>query len=362
MIDFPYSQSSRPATGTTRADVARQHGITPVYGLAYNESPLGPSPTVVAAIQKAAVGIGDYPTMGDEALREALAATWGRGMTAGHFFSGCSGYEALELTARAFLQPGDEVLVAPPTFGAYTRIAEAQGAQVRPVPLIQPAFVPDVDALLRSVTRHTRLIILCNPNNPTGTILPVEEMDRLVRQLPDHVLLVADEVYHHFVTAADYPDSLKYVLEGRPLILIQSFSKAYGLAGLRLGYAIAPPEIANYVGGFHRAFHQNRLALAAGLAALEDQAHVQRNVQLVLEGRQWLYDQLARLGLSYIPSQTNFVVVHLPRDPQEVVNELLAFGVMVQPLKGEGLDGCLRVSVSLPEANRQFIRGLEGAL
>ena len=363
MSHFRLPTFKRPCTRTTKTDVVERYNIEPVYRMSYNESPLGPSPKVVAAIQEAAATIGDYPPMGDEVLRQALAKTWGRGLTADHFFTGCSGYETLELVTRAYLQPGDEMIISPPTFGVYNKIAALQEAKVVSVPLEPPDFMPDIDGILAAVTPRTRLLMICNPNNPTGTMMAGSDMHNLVRSLPSHVTIVADEVYCDFVTAKEYyPDTLYYVLEGYPVIRTQTFSKAYGIPGVRLGYAIAPPEIANYVGGFHRGFHQNRLALAAGVAALTDQAHLQKNVQTALEGKQWLYAQLDRLGLSYIPSQTNFVVVRLHQDATAVAKALYPYGVMVKPLNTTGLENCLRVTISVPAANEQFIRGLQEIL
>jgi histidinol-phosphate aminotransferase len=363
MMNFPLSPFNRPITRTTSADVAQKYNVDPVFNMAYNESPLGPSINVVTAIRETAVSIGSYPPMGDEALRNALAQTWGRGLTAHHFFTGCSGYEAIELLGRAVLQAGDQMIVAPPTFSsAYNKIAALQGAAVIEVPLRQPDFTPNVAAILSAVTPQTRIILLCNPNNPTGTIMPAADMAHLVANLPDNVLLVVDEVYCHFVTAETYPDSVSYVLADKPVVAIHSFSKAYGMAGLRLGYAVAPPRIADYVGGIHRGFHQNAIALAAGVAALEDQDHLQKNVQAVLTGKQWFYAQFDRLGLTYLPSQTNFVVVRMTREATAVAKALLPFGVMVKALSDPGLENCLRVSVSTEAGNQQFIHGLEEIL
>ena len=362
MINFPLPQFDRPTTRTSTADIGDRFEIAPVYGMAYNESPHGPSPKAVAAIQAAAGQIGTYPTMGDESLREALAGTIGRGLTADHFVTGCSGYEVLELVARAYLRPGDELITLPPAFGAYNKLAKMQGATVVPVPLSPPDFVPDVAAVLTAVSPRTRLILLCNPNNPTGTYLPASQMARLLETLPPHVTVVSDDVYHHFVTATDYPDNVQHILDKRPLIRIETFSKAYGMAGLRLGFGIARPDIASYIGGFHRGFHQPGLALAAGVAALADPDHLQKNISTVINGRSWLYQQFDRLGLAYIPSQTNFIVVHLPTRAKLVADALLPFGVMVRPLKEPGLENSLRVTILTPEANQQFIHGLETGL
>lgn len=349
----------------SKQDIANSLGLESVYRMSYNESILGPSPNAVAAIQKAASTLGDYPQFTDAALCNELAEVWGRGLTPDHFFSGCSGYETIELIFRAFLRQEDEVIVCNPTFGMYERVASLQGAKVVDVPLVLPDFAVDVDGILAAVTEQTRMLMLCNPNNPTGTVMPSAEMDRLVANMPDHVLIVSDEVYIQFVEAsADFPDTIGYILDNRNVIMTHSFSKAYGLAGLRLGYAIAPPTIANYIAGMHRGFHQNGLALAGGVAALRDQAHVAANVAATREGKQFLYAGCDRLGLSYIPSQTNFFVLRMPGHlvADEVVKTLLADGVMVRSLSGRGLENSLRVSIGPMVANEIFIKRIEQIL
>lgn len=361
-MKFPLPHFDRPAYRAEKEDIQAEYGLTAVYRMSFNESPLGPSPKVVAAIQEEAVRLGDYPPMSDTRLREALAETLGRGLTPDHFYTGCSGYETLELTARALLQPGDEIIVCPPMFGVYIKIAALQGATAVKVPLKPHTFIPDVDAILAAITEKTRFIIICNPNNPTGTVMPKADMDRLVDSLPDHVVIVADEVYSHYVTNKEYPDSIRYVLDNKPVVIIQTFSKAYGLAGLRLGFAIAPPEIANYIGGLHRGFHHNRLALVAGITALADQAHLRKNVAVSHEGKEYLYEQFDRLDLPYIPSDTNFIVVRLNRDSKEVAKALLKFGVIVRPLHEPGLENCLRVTTAVSEGNQLFIESLEKVL
>ena len=355
-MNFP-----RPQTFTEIEDIQAKYGLDTVYRMSHNESAYGPSPQAQAAIQKATTNLGLYPPMGDEVLRRALAEVWGRGLTPDNFFTGCSGYESLELLGRTFIRPGDEVIVLPPSFGAYNKIAAIQGGKAIEVPLTQPDFQPDIAAILAAINDKTRMLILCNPNNPTGTIMPAKTMETLMQALPEHVLLVSDEVYFHFVQDAQFPDSVQYVLDEKNIVLIHSFSKAYGMAGLRLGYGIAKPEIANQVGGLHRGFHQNRLALAAGVAALADQDHLQKNVQVVLEGKTWLYEQFDQLDLSYWPSQTNFLMVELPGPAKAVAEKLLAYGVMVRAMDGE-FERYLRVSLSTPEANAQFIKGLSEIL
>ena len=227
--------------------------------MANNENPLGPSPRVIEAIGSVAPTLNGYPDWTDIGLRQAIADVLGRGLTPAHIYSGCSGFEALELLARAFLQAGDELILSSPTFsGAYKKVALPLGARVIDVPLEAETFRYRPDAVLEAITDKTRLVMVCNPNNPTGTIISASALDELMRGLPEHVLVVADEVYHHFVDDAAYPDTLQYVLDGRNIVIIHSFSKAYGMAGMRLGYGIARPEIANFIAGLHRGFHQNK--------------------------------------------------------------------------------------------------------
>lgn len=346
----------------SKEEVQARYGVEKVYRMSYNESPLGPSPKAIVAMQETAVSLGDYSDFSDDRLRQALAETFGRGLTADHFVCSTSGYEALEFIGRAFLQPGDEVIVSHPTFGVYNRLARTSGATLIDVVLQPETFAFNVDGILAAVTENTRLVIVCNPNNPTGTLLTAAEMERLVNGLPDHVLLVADEVYFHFVASPDFPDSLRYVLEGRNVIIVHTFSKAYGLAGLRLGYAIARPEIADYLGRLQRGFHLSGMAIAGGLAALADQAHLQQNVALVQAQKQWLYEQYDRLDLRYWPSETNFMLMELPVAAEAVCQKLLAVGVMVRPAGIATMPNVLRVTVSTPDGNEAFIKGLETIL
>ncbi len=334
-----------------------------VHHLANNENPLGPSPRVIQAIQDLAPTLGRYPAYRDIALRRAIGNVIGRGLTAEHIFTGCSGFEALELVARAFLRPGDEVILSSPTFSfAYKRVAEPLGARIVDVPLADETFAYRVDAVLAAVTERTRLVMLCNPNNPTGTVTPRETMDSLMRGLPEHVLVVADEVYHHFVEDPHYPDSLGYALDGGNIVIIHSFSKAYGLAGLRLGYGIARPEIANYISGLQRGFHQNKLALAAGVAACQDQAHLRRVVRYLRREARWLCDELDRLDLRYWKTAANFVLFETPLLAENLNARLLERGFLLRAQTRNKLPYALRVSLGSRESNHAFIQALEDIL
>ena len=264
---------------------------------------------------------------------------------------------------RAFLGPGDEVILSPPTFsGAYRKVAEPLGAKVVEAPLAPETFHYRPGAVLEAISDKTKLIMLCNPNNPTGAIISAADMDELMQGLPGHALLVADEVYHHFVDSPEYPDSLQYVLAEENIVIVHSFSKAYGMAGLRLGYGIARPEIANYIAGLHRGFHQNKLALAAGIAACGDQAHVRRSVDYLRREARWLCDQFDRLEIRFWKSSTNFILFETAMPADELNRKLRERGILMRAQTGNNLPYAIRVSAGAREANQAFINALEEIL
>ena len=344
-------------------DIHQQYGVERVYQMANNENPLGPSPRVTEAIAKAALELNAYPAWSDIGLRRAIVDCLRPGLTAQHIFTGCSGFEALELIARAFLRPGDELILSSPTFsGAYQKVALPLGARVIDVPLEAETWRYRPQAVLAAVTDKTRLIMVCNPNNPTGTVISAEAMHELMSGLPEHVLVVADEVYHHFVADAAYPDSLQYVLEGANLVIVHSFSKAYALAGLRLGYGIAKPAIADYIAGLHRGFHQNKIALAAGIAACEDQAHLLRAVAFLQGEARWLCEQLDHLDIRYWKPAANFVMFQTKMPADELNQKLLERGFLLRPQTRIGLPYCMRVSLGTRDMNAAFVDALAQCL
>ena len=367
MPDLPRNPYIEPFTrrdGSASPEEIRQlPGSRAVYSMANNENPLGPSPRVIEAISEAAQTLSYYPEYSDMALRRAICGVLGRGLQPEHIFTGCSGFETLELIARAFLSQGDEVILSSPTFsGAYRKVAEPLGATVIDVPLAPGTFAYRPQAVLRAISSSTKLIMLCNPNNPTGGITSAAAMDELMRGLPDHVLVVADEVYHHFVSAPDFPDSLAYALSGKNIVIVHSFSKAYGMAGMRLGYGIAKPSIANYIGGLHRGFHQNKLALAAGVAACQDQAHLRRCVEVLQGEVAWLCAQFDRLDIRYWKPQTNFILFET-RVPADDLSQLLRQrGFLLRAQTRNGMPFGIRVSAGARATNQAFIAALEGIL
>lgn len=333
-----------------------------IHKLSSNENPLGPSPQVMDVIREATSALHVYPPRGDDTFREVLASHHARGLTPDHFVSANSGYEVLDLVGRAFLRPGDEAIISSPTYRAYAWSAARQEATVVDVRLRPDDFSLDVDGILAAVTDRTRLVCVCNPGNPSGSIVSGVDVERLLAHLPPHAILVADEVYGHYVDDPAYPDSIQYIQHDRSVIIVHSLSKAYGLAGLRIGYGIGRPDLVERVAAYRRPFHLSTLAIRAGIAAIQDTAHLEQSVALARAGRRYLRRELNRLGVRTWPSQGNFVLFRTGTPAREVYERLLERGVMVRPTDSNGLPDHLRVSAGLPVANEAFIGALSAIL
>jgi histidinol-phosphate aminotransferase len=353
----------RQADRVLDEDIRQKYGLEKVYRLSQNENPLGPSPKAIEAIAEVAPTLSYYPSFSDIRLREAIVEAVGQGLSPEHIYTGCSGFEALEMLSRSFIAPDDEVILSSPTFiSAYKKTSTLAGAIMVDVPLDPETFAYDVDGVLAGINDKTKMILLCNPNNPTGTIITAAQMDKLMTHVPEHVLVVADEVYHHFVDAPDYPVSMQYVLAGKNIVIVHSFSKAYGLAGLRLGYGIARPEIANYVSSLHRGFHQNKLSLAAGQAAALDQDYLRYAVDYLKGEMKWLIGEFDRLSVKYWSPAANFVLFETQLPAQELTEKLTHYGILVRPQHQGGLPYAIRVCIGTREANEVFIKALEAIL
>ena len=325
--------------------------------LSTNENPLGPSPRVVEAIVREAHRIHRYPARDDTTLREGLAEHHGRGLTPDHFFVASSGSDVLDLIARGSLTPGDEAIICSPTFPVYGLTIRNNHGVVVDVPLDEETCAHDVPGILDAVTPRTRLVYLCNPGNPTGVITSAADVAALLGGLPPEVLLVADEVYYQYVDDPSFPDSVSHLLDGRQVVIVHSFSKGYGMAGLRLGYGIARPDVAGRLGRFRLTYHLSGPDQAAGIAALGDPDHVARTVALTAEGRRFLSAGLHRLGVRHWPSAANFVLA-APHDPDAAFARLTDAGLQVRPVAGPGQVRCLRISIGLPEANQRVLDAL----
>jgi histidinol-phosphate aminotransferase len=346
-----------PIFDRRRPAVNLPSGLDPatIIKLSANENPLGCSPAVISAVQAEAAGLSRYPPIeGERNLRAALAQMHGRSLTADHFVLGNGGLDVLDFVARGLLRPGHELITSHPTFGFLDMAARRLGAVVVNVPLDEN-FNYDVAGVLAAVTGQTRVIYLCNPNNPTGNLVTAAMYQHLLQNLPDHILVISDEAYAHFA-GDDFPDTTEHVHNGRNLLLLYSFSKVFGLAGLRLGYGITRPEIVDYLSRLKRPFHLGRLSLAAGLAAVADQEHIQKTIANTVSGRGWLSQQMAELGVKVWPGRGNFLLM-AAGIPSEVLTErLLQEGVMVTcGQRRFNLPDHIRVTIGLPEQNRRFV-------
>jgi histidinol-phosphate aminotransferase len=342
--------------GTRPAAIRSQYDQDKIVRLASNECALGPSPQAIQAVHEKAVSLGRYPAMLDDELRASLAQVIGRGMQADNFITGNGGCDVLDIIARSFLEADDEVVICRPTFPIYEVTARRAGARPVFVDLEPPSFAYDVEAVLSAVTEKTRLIYICTPNNPTGNLLPASQLTTLIKTAPPQVAVVIDECYHHFVTTGEWAESS--VKEGHNVIVLHSFSKAYGLAGLRVGYAFATPRLAEYLQRARNPFHLSSLALSAAQAALNDREHLARAITHTIDGRAYLQRQLGELGLSVWPSQANFILFKTEFPTSDVFEGLLRRGILIRPLAGFYLPDHLRVTVGLPDENRRFIAAL----
>ena len=332
-------------------ELERELGISGSIKLASNENALGPSPKAIAAIKKAVEGLNRYPDGSGFYLSQALAKKYGVALN--QIILGNGSNELIELVVRTFVQPGDEIISADPTFVVYRMITEAAGGTNVIVPCRDMRH--DLDAMAERITPKTRIVFIANPNNPTGTMNAKAEMDRFMDRVPDHLIVAVDEAYFEYVTHADYPDSLDFLKTGKNVLALRTFSKIYGLAGLRIGYGITTPEIAELMNKVRQPFNTNSLAQVGALAALADRKHVEKSIAINNEGKQFLYQTFQRLGVSYIPTETNFIMFETRLDGRELYTTLLKQGVIIRPMGGNRL----RVTIGLPEENARFVNELE---
>jgi histidinol-phosphate aminotransferase len=339
-------------------ELEREYGVKNAVKLASNENPLGPSPLALAAARAALSDVHRYPDGNGFTLKNALAKK--HGVDAGRITIGNGSNDILELLARAFVQPQNEVVFSEHAFAVYPIVTRAVGATA--VVTKARDWGHDLAAMRAAVNARTRLVFIANPNNPTGTWLERAELEAFVRDLPAHVLVAVDEAYFEYVGEAEYPDTVAWTGRYPNLVTTRTFSKAYGLAGLRVGYGVSSPEVAEILNRVRQPFNVNSVALAAASAALQDAAHVARAVQLNREGMERLTRAFAELGLGYIPSVGNFVCVDFGRPAMPVHERLLREGVIVRPVASYGMPNYLRVTIGLPEENQRFVEALRKVL
>lgn len=333
--------------------------VEEVIKLSSNENPLGASPKAIEAFRQAAEGVQVYPDQTDVRLRKALAESYDHALGEEQFLSGNSGSELIDLLLRAFIREGDEVIFSNPCFLPYAVFSRWYGAQLIDVPLRSPDYSLDLEGILAAVSTRTRILFLTSPNNPTGTYIPKHQIDSLLERLPGDVLVVLDEVYWHFADAGDYTTALPYVKEGWPVVSINSFSKTFGLAGIRLGYAYTTPEIAQYLRQICKPFLVPGPSIAAGIAALADTEFIQKTVETIRSGRLQLAKAFDDLGIQYWPSQGNFFLIDPPLGEEELTEFLLKRGIMVRPVSAFGAPGKVRISIGTASQNERLIRALK---
>ena len=329
-----------------------------VFKLSSNETPLGPSPAAVRAYQAAADHLAEYPDGSAAALRVAIGRAYG--LDPGRIVCGAGSDELLNLLAHAFLHPADEAIHTAHGFLVY-RIATLS-AGGRPVVASEANYTADVDEILRVVTPRTKMVFLANPNNPTGTYLPFDEVKRLRRGLPSQVLLVLDAAYSEYVRANDYESGIELVATGDNVVMCRTFSKIYGLAALRLGWLYGPAQVVDAVNRIRGPFNVNQPAIAAGVAAIADVRHVEVAADHNARWLPWLTDEIGKLGLKVTPSAANFLLIHFAdtagRTAADADAFLCARGLILRRLEAYGLPGALRLSVGTEEANRRVVAAI----
>ncbi|MGQ0657854.1 MAG: histidinol-phosphate transaminase [Chromatiales bacterium] len=334
-------------------ELERELGIRNIVKLASNENPLGPSAKALEAMRGAEAGLHRYPDGNGFELKRALAAHLG--MDAAQITLGNGSNDVLELVARAFVRPGDEVIYSEHAFAVYPLVTLAVGGRAVVTPALD--YGHDLAAMQRGISAGTRVVFIANPNNPTGTWLRRDAVYEFLRAVPPRVIVVVDEAYFEFVIEADYPDCMQWLPEFSNLVVTRTFSKIYGLAGLRIGYGLSHPQLADILNRVRQPFNVNSLALVAATAALADENHVRRSVELNARGLQQLRDGMARLGLSCVPSAGNFLCVRVG-DAARIYEALLRKGVIVRPVANYGLPEHLRVSVGLEAENARLLEAL----
>ena len=345
------------APGKPEDQLERELGVKCVAKLASNENALGPSPLAAEAIRKIADQINRYPDGGSYYLREAIGAKYG--FHADHIFLGNGSNELLELIARAYLTAGANAVVSDHAFLIFKIVVRLVNADLHLVPMRD--LTHDLEAMARSVDPRTQVIFFANPNNPTGTMVGREKVEWFIEQVPPNVLIVLDEAYYEYIQRPDIARSLDYVRERENVVVLRTFSKVYGLAGLRVGFGIGTKQLVEDMNRVREPFNVNLVAQVAALAALQDEEHVRKSVALAVEGKNYLYGELDRMGVPYVRSETNFLLVKVGNG-REVYDSLLRFGVIVRPMDGDGLSEYIRVSIGLPGENETFIDGLKRVL
>jgi histidinol-phosphate aminotransferase len=341
--------------GKSIEEVQKEFGAKRWVKLASNENLLGPSPKAIAAIQKELPNIYLYPEGPCTILRRALAKKFAIPERKVVISNGAD--NLILMIANAFVNEGEEVVMADPTFSIYPNVTQIMGG--KPIKVKLKDFTHDLGAMLKKVNRKTKLVFICNPNNPTGTTVSLNDFNYFLSKLPKHVIVVLDEAYGDFTEDPFYPNGLDYIKKEKQVIVLRTFSKVYGLAGLRIGYALGREDLVDCLYQVRDPFPVHRLAQVAAVAALKDEDHAIRSIQLVYGGKRYLYKEFDRMGVSYVPSQANFIFIDFKKNSEEVSQALLKEGIIIRPGKVWGYPTFARVTVGRIGDNRRFIKALK---
>ncbi len=358
MIKPPYYVASITpyVPGKPVEELARELGIRDSVKLASNENPLGPSPFAMRKLIQdlsetaASASLNRYPDGSGYYLKQALSRKLS--VSEDEIILGNGSNELIDIAVRTFLQAGDDAVMAHPSFVVYPMSTRAQGANAIQVPLNGHAH--DLLAMADAVTERTKIIFVANPNNPTGTMNTEREFKEFMNRVPDGILVVVDEAYCEYVERSDYPNSLEYLREGRDILILRTFSKMYGLAGLRIGYGLGQSALISEMNKLRPPFNTSSVAQKAAMWALEDEDHLRRTREINEQGKRYLYWELDAMGVPYVPTEANFLYMPLRRDARAVYSSLLARGIIVRPVGPQEI----RVTIGLPEENRRFIEAM----
>jgi len=336
-------------------EVKRELGLKEVIKLASNETSVGPSPLAIEAIKKEIKNINLYPEGSSNLLREKLSHRLS--IDKEMIIIGNGEDDIIDLISMAFINEDDEVITGAITFPAYETAVKIMGGKIIPVKLKDYTY--DIEEITRKINEKTKIVFICNPNNPTGTIVDKKAVDKFIKQVPEDVVIVIDEAYYDYVEDNNYPDSLSYVLKGKNVIVLRTFSKIAGIAGVRIGYGIAKLELISYLRRVVNPFTTNRLAQVAALASLDDEEHYKKVLKSNQEGKKYLYKKLKELGLFYLPTEANFIFIDLKEDSRVVFEKLLKKGIIIRPGKTWGCPNFIRVTIGTSYENQKFILALK---
>ena len=336
-------------------EVERELGLEDVIKLASNENPLGPSSLALEAMKTALQEVHLYPDAECYDLREAAAASLQ--ISPNQLIFGNGGEEIITLIGKAFINEGDPCVISRDVYDAYESVVKIMGGKITYSDLVD--YRVDLEDMLQKTNEKTKIVFICNPMNPTGTIVTRQELEPFLERIPQGTLVVLDEAYSHFVSDRNYPDGIDYVRQGKNVIVLRTFSKIYGLGGIRIGYGVAHPELIQYLRQVKEPFNVNALAQVGALAALRDDDHVNRTLNLVRTEKTFLYNELSAMGLQFVPSESNFIFIDVGMDARFLFQEMLRRGIIIRPGDIWNLPNFVRLTIGTREQNLRFIKAIK---